>query len=188
MNGPGTQDIITDLETIATDITDIDTKLGEKTNTSFDNTIPPSHPSIFGHLKANYYHVHAPAYLYPAFLDAISLSNDDSGSPAGAWTEGDKTVLIASGAIPYPFDIHFVKVFSTSDVDEYTITLYANDILIGQIGFARSNNFTRQNDCYIQIPPQAAGTEIKGTLAAQGGAVARSVTLKFYIHAYSDIV
>lgn len=55
--------------------------IGNKMDSSFSSVVNPSKkPSLIGHLKAGYFHVHAPAKLYPKLDDAIELSNDSAGN------------------------------------------------------------------------------------------------------------
>ena len=170
--------------TANTEIKDI---IGNKQDHSFSNY--QNHPSVVGHLKAGYYHIHDSAKLYPKLADAVPIDNDDgAGSPAGAWTEGDKQTLIAANEISKPFDIHWVKIFSISDNDEYVLTLYNGETEIGCVGFAKFNNFISHLDTIIQIPPQAANSAITATLAAKGGVAARDIIVKVFYHEYPDVV
>lgn len=161
--------------------------VGNKEDHSFSNY--QNHPSVVGHLKAGYYHVHAPAKLYPKFLDAVSVNNNVDGSPAGDWVESDKQEVIPTTAFDKPFDIHWIKIFSMSANDEYVLTLYnSSDEVLGEVGFSQITNQVRNTDVIIQIPPLPANSQVRATLAAKAGSTARSVTVKFFIHEYPDIV
>ncbi len=162
--------------------------IGNKTDASFSNY--QLHPSVIGHLKAGYFHVHAQAKLYPKLADAVTVTNEDVlTDPAGAWTEGVKQEVIPTTAFDKPFDIHWIKVFTMNANDEYVLTLYnSDDVVLGEIGFSQITNQVRNTDAIIQIPPLPANSQVKATLAAKGGAAARNVTIKFFIHEYPDIV
>lgn len=160
--------------------------IGNKEDHSFSNY--QINPSVLGHLKAGYYHIHAPSQLYPRLADAVPITNDDGGNPAGAWTEGSKQALIPINTITKAFDIHWIKIFSIDDNDEYVLTLYSGETKLGEVGFSKVNNFISHVDSVIQIPPQPANTAITATLAAKGGTVARGITIKVFYHTYPDIV
>lgn len=59
--------------------------IGNKEDHSFSNVIgSTSSPSVIGHLTSAYYHIHSSGRLYPELADAVEITNDDGGSPAGA--------------------------------------------------------------------------------------------------------
>lgn len=162
--------------------------IGNKEDKSFsDIANHGSSPSIIGHLTAGYYHVHDAAKLYPKLADAVPINNEAASIAAGAWTEGDKQTIIPASTLTKNFDIHWIKIFSISDNDEYVLTLYNGDTEIGCVGFAKVNNFISHVDCIIQVPPQPANSEIKATLAAKAGTSTRTVTLKIFYHEYPDM-
>jgi len=164
--------------------------IGNKTDASFSNIPGPTKkPSVIGRLKAGYFHVHAPAKLYPKLADAITINNNLDGSAAGVWAEGDKQEVIPTTAFDKPFDIHWIKIFTMSGNDEYVLTLYnSSNQVLGEVGFSQITAQVRQTDAIIQIPPQPANSQILATLAAKGGITERNVTVKFFIHEYLDIV
>lgn len=163
--------------------------IGNKQDKSFGDYV--SHPSVIGHLKAGYYHVHDSAKLYPTGdathgADPITLT---SGS-GEAWLHGAKAQIIAADAIATAFDIHWVLISEISAVDDYELRLYAgaaeSETLIATIGFARSSNFSQEGSQPIQIPPQPAGTRISASLACGDGDGA-TCKVKLYSHSYPDI-
>jgi hypothetical protein len=139
-------------------------------------------PSLMNFAKGGYYHVHAPAKVYPNLGDAISLTR---GATA-AWGSGSPVILIPAGAMEKPFDIHWIKISRISHNDEYQIDLYGGGNLIGSIAFEREAPQTRQYDAPIQIPVQSAGKEITAVLSAKGTA-ARECFVKVYYHDYPDV-
>lgn len=172
----------------STDNDTISDVVGNREDKSFSNVLGSgSAPSVIGHLRAGYFHIHSKAQVYPRLADAVSINNEATGVAAGDWTEGDKQVIVPENAITSAFDIHWVKIFTVSDNTEYVLSLYNGETLIGEVGFARSAPFSAQSDEPIQIPPQPANSEITATLAAKSGAATRTVTMKVYYHTYPDI-
>ena len=157
--------------------------IGNKTDESFSNS--SSTPSVIGHLKASYYHVHSPAKVYPTLADAVTLTTSDAG-----WTLGTIVEIIPADTIDVKFDVHWVVVGAISAVDEYELVLYhgasESEEEIGRIVFNRSSNFSQEGNLPIQIAPQSANTRISAALACKSEN-ARTCTVKLYYHTYPDI-
>jgi hypothetical protein len=157
--------------------------VGNREDKSFSNGT--NHPSVLGALKANYYHVHDKAKVYPTLADSINIVSD-----AAAWTLGAITEVVPANAITKWFDIHWIIVHQISGNDEYELVVYKGAALaeeeIGRIAFGRISNFDASNNFPIQIPPQAANTRISMALASKG-TVARNIDVKIYYHTYPDI-
>jgi len=158
--------------------------VGNKEDTSFSGGSHASNPSIVGHLKAGYYHVHSSAKVAPSLADSIVLTTS-----ASAWTLGNKVQIIpaeGAGSMAKWFDIHWIVVHSISAVDEYELVLWANDNTeIGRICFVKTAAQAQEGNLPIQIPPQAPGTKISASVASKSGS--DTVSIKLYYHEYPDI-
>lgn len=170
-------------------INEIDTVLGELTDKSFSGG-QTTNPTVIGHLRASYYHVHDPAKVYPEGADPVTVTSS-SGDP---WEHGTPVEVIPAGAITTKFDIHWVLISAISAVDDYELKLWAgtdsggdsDDEELATISFVRNDNFSQEGDMPIQIRPQPAGTRISASLACGDGDGA-TCNIKLYYHAYPDI-
>jgi len=158
--------------------------IGNKEDTSFSNGSHTGNPSVVGHLKAGYYHIHSNAKVAPSLADSIVLTTS-----ANAWTLGNKVEIIpaaGAGSMTKWFDIHWVVVHSISAVDEYELVLWADDTTeIGRICFVKTAAQSQEGNLPIQIPPQAPGTKISANVASKSGS--DTVSIKLYYHEYPDI-
>jgi len=157
--------------------------VGNKEDTSFSGGSHNGSPSVVGHLKAGYYHIHSSAKVYPSLADSIVLT------AGAAWTLGNKVEIIpaaGAGSMTKWFDIHWVVVHSISAVDEYELVLWANDTTeIARICFVKTAAQSQEGNLPIQIPPQAPGTKISANIASKSGG--DTVSIKLYYHEYPDI-
>jgi len=163
--------------------------IGNKRDTSLSDL--NAYPSVMGHLRAGYYHSHAPAKVYPTgdATHGASPVTITSGN-AEAWIHGTITEVVPANTITVPFDIHWCLISEISATDDYELCLYkgaaASEELIGTIAFARSAVMSQEGDIPIQILPQAANTRISASLACGDGDGA-SCEIKLYYHEYPDI-
>jgi len=88
--------------------------VGNRLDTSFSGGIYNNNPSLVGHAKAGYYHIHSPAKVYPTLDDAVTVTASATG-----WTLGTKVVIVPADTITEYFDIHWVLVHAISATDEY---------------------------------------------------------------------
>jgi hypothetical protein len=158
--------------------------VGNKEDTSFSGGSHTGNPSVVGHLKAGYYHIHSSAKVAPSLANSIVLT-----SSASAWTLGDKVQIIpaeGAGSMTKWFDVHWILVHSISTTDEYELVLWANDDTeIGRIAFVKTATMAQEGNLPIQIPPQTPGTKISANVARKGGSA--TVGIKLYYHEYPDI-
>ena len=161
--------------------------IGNKTDKSFsDGSVTPS---VAGHLKAAYYHVHAPSVCYPRADDpkTVTDANDAGTTP---WGFGTIVEIIPAGTIATKFDIHHVIISEITEIDDYELRLYRGaaleEVEIGAIAFSRSTNFAEEGSHPIQVAPQAAETRISAALAS-GDADGSACNVKVYTHSYPDI-
>jgi hypothetical protein len=158
--------------------------VGNKSDTSFSGGSFNGNPSLVGHSKAGYYHIHSPAKVYPSLADSINVV-----ASATAWTLGTKVVIIPINTMPNYFDIHWIIVHSISAVDEYELVLYSDsgsgDVEIGRVVFVKTAAQAQEGNLPIQIPPQRPNSKISAALASKSGG--DTVSIKLYYHEYSDI-
>lgn len=163
--------------------------IGNKQDKSYGDYV--AYPSVMGHLKAAYYHVHDSAKLYPTGdathgAEPVTLTSANTE----AWLHGAKTQIIAANTITTAFDIHWVLIGDISAVDDYELRLYKGGIgaesLIATIGFVRSSNFSQEGSSPIQVSPLPANTRISASLACGDGDGA-TCKVKLYSHSYPDI-
>lgn len=169
--------------------------IGNKTDTSAGNSIialqketleligevadVPFEDSIFGNLNALYRHIHSPANVYPTLADGKTVTG-----AAGAWTLGTVVELIPAGAIAVAFDIHYLNIEVASATDVYEIVLYNESGEIGRVRTTKQTNQSGANNVPIQIPPQAAGEQIRIAVASKTGG-GDSLTLSVFYHTYA---
>lgn len=159
--------------------------VGNKTDTSQGKSAVDNDASLMNITKASYYHVHAPAKIYPDLADPVTITSGGGG----AWELGAKTQVIPASTIGNPFDIHWVVMGNISAIDDYVLVLYkgaaASEVEIGRIGFVRDAIFAQEGNQPIQIPVQAADERISAALACGDGDGA-SCDIKLYYHEYPD--
>ena len=162
--------------------------VGNKADKSFSNGSWT--PSVIGHLKAGYFHVHSPCVVYP---NGGALSGADPltiTASATTWLHGAKAVVLDTDQISKWFDIHWVIVSNVSAVGDYEIILYsgaeAEEAEVARIAFSR-NAAADRSSAYlpVQIPPQSAGARITASLACSAGSA--TAQIKVYTHTYPDI-
>jgi len=151
-------------------------------NKSDKNLLGPGASSLYqlaGYMA--YYHVHNPSLVYPRDNDPELIT-----AGLGAWTEGLKVEIIASGVKSNPFDMHFVILGAISQVDDYVIKLYIGDsgqeVFWGECAYSRDTNQMRAAFVPIQGPPIAAGTRISASLLSGNGS--NTTAIKIYTHEY----
>lgn len=166
----------------STDNENIADSIGNREDWSFSDS--QDNPSVLGHLKAGYYHVHSKARVYPELADAVTVTSAGTG-----WAYGTKVELIPADTINTLFDIHWVVVSDISAVDQYELSLYSGasgeEELIGTITFSRSSNFSQEGNLPIQVAPILSGTRITAALACKS-TNARTCGVKIYYHTYPD--
>jgi hypothetical protein len=158
--------------------------IGSKQDTSFSGGAHENGPSLVGHAKAGYYHVHSSAKVYPSLSNSITVTTS-----ATAWTLGTIVEIVPANAITSWFDIHWILVHAISATDEYELVLYKgaseSEIEIGRIAFVKTAAQSQEGNLPIQIPPQAPNTRISAALASKSGSDTASI--KIYYHLYPDI-
>jgi len=161
--------------------------IGNKSDKSFSNG--NATPSLAGHLRAAYYHVHSPAVAYPRAAAPKTVTDKDDGGST-PWGFGTIVEIIPAATITTKFDIHHVIISEISEIDDYELRLYKGPALseeeIGAIAFSRSTNFAEEGSHPIQVEPQAANTRISAALAS-ADADGAACNIKFYVHTYPDI-
>lgn len=157
--------------------------IGNREDFSFSSG--QDNPTVVGHLKAGYYHVHSKARVYPPLADAKTLTTSAAG-----WTYGTKIEIIPVDTITTAFDIHWVVVSDISAVNEYELSLYSGaegeETLMGTITFNRSSNFAQEGNLPIQVAPVSANTRVSAALACKSEN-ACTCDVKLYYHTYPDI-
>ena len=157
--------------------------IGNKEDYSFSDG--QDNPTVVGHLKAGYYHVHSKARVYPVLADAVTIT-----ASAAGWTYGNKIQIIPADTITTKFDIHWVLISDISAVDQYELSLYSGaenqEELIATIAFTRSSNFAQEGNLPIQVAPVPANTRVTAALACKS-TNARTCGVKLYYHTYPDI-
>lgn len=161
----------------------INQTIGNKEDNPFsDNQM---NPSIVGHLKASYYHIHNASVVYPIQADPVQLT-----AGTGAWTEGVNTEIIAALAKNnFSFDIHHVILGDVSANDDYEVRLYTgnsgSEVLWGTCAFTRDSNQVKGSQIPIQGSPIPKGTRISATLSSRNGG--NTANIKIYTHEYPII-
>jgi hypothetical protein len=157
--------------------------IGNKEDKSFSNA-NNWNPSIAGALKANYYHVHDSAKVYPTLDDPVTVT-----AGVGSWVLGDFVEIVPVNAITKWFDVHWVLISGISANDDYELVLYKgaseSEEEIGRISFVRNAAQSQEGNQPIQIPPQLPNTRISAKLASATGS--NTAKLKLYYHTYPDI-
>ncbi len=126
-------------------------------------------------------HNHNVQHCIPNLADGLNVI-----AGAGAWTLGNFAVLIATGLLVQPFDIHMVHVGTFSASDIYQLNLYAgangSEVLIAEVRFTRTNATNPGSILPCITPLLPAGTQVKAKLACKlGGA---NVNFSVMYHTY----
>jgi len=128
----------------------------------------------------DYQRVHACGKIAPSGADSITLT-----SGVGAWTLGNfSNDIIAAGAVPQSFAIHWMVISNPSQNAWYDIVLYygATDIECARTTFARENNFVNSINVPVQMRVSPAGTRIRAKIMDSVGG--GSCDIKVIYHEY----
>lgn len=153
--------------------------VGSKTDTSFSGG--NHNPSIIGHLKASYYHVHGNSFTIPDNAP-VSVAPGNGAYVYGA------PVQIGSYALT-TYDVHWIQVSDMDDNGYYNIQLCNIDgtIVYGKTSMFRDNNFVQEGNVPIQISPAAKGTVMYARLGVSTGNIAHTISVKLFCHPYGDL-
>ena len=162
--------------------------VGSRADNSFSGWV--SNPSIVGHLKAEYYHVHDSARVYPRTDDDNPLAAITVTASATALTFGDWVEITNFDSKALLADVHHLYINTISAVDIYTIQLgtgaSGSQVFWGESAFSRDTNQNRVAPVPIQGPPIPAGTKLWARLASEGGG-GDSCKIKAYTHEYLGV-
>jgi len=162
--------------------------IGNKNDLSFSDWM--AHPSVIGHLKAGYNHVHNPARVYPRTDDNTPLAFLTVTGAAGALTYGSWVEVSGFDGKSVMADVHFVFIGSISANDDYTLQLGTGaagaQSFWGECAFTRDTNQQRTGYAPIQGAPIPAGTKLWARVASTGGS-SRTVDIKVYTHEYPGV-
>jgi len=195
-------ELSTDVSGLTTDISELTTDVSEVNNISAKNTtdnlkindvignrtdnafnMDSQTPTLVGHLKAAYYHIHNASLIYP---------RDDAPKQiiagTGAWTEGTKVEIIPVNTKTNMFDIHHIILGNISANDDYVIKLYydsgSGDTFWGEAAYTRDSNQVRGSDLPIQGVPVPANSKISASLLSASGG--NNCYIKLYTHEYPN--
>jgi hypothetical protein len=135
--------------------------LGNKSDTSFSGG---SHnPSVMGHLRAAYYHVHGNSFTIPDNAP-VTVAPGNGAYVYGAPVEIG-TYATAS------FDVHWVQVSDMDDNGYYNLQLCNVDgtVIYGKTSMFRDGNFVQEGNVPIQISPAPKGTVMYATIRSKHG-------------------
>jgi hypothetical protein len=182
------QERLNDLLALANSVVaEINEVVGNLTDKSFSDS--STTPTVIGHLKANYYHVHDSAKVYPTGADPITVTTSNAGG-GHEWEHGTKVQIIPANTITTKFDIHWVLISAISATDDYELKLWKGaegvETLVATIAFVRNSNFSQEGNMPIQVSPIAANTRIAASIAC-GDSDGATAAVKLYYHAYPDI-
>jgi hypothetical protein len=153
--------------------------IGNKEDTSFSDFA--HHPSIIGHLKASYYHVHGNSFTIP---DNAPITVTPGN---GAYVYG-APVEIGSYATTV-YDVHWLQVSDIDNNGYYNLQLCNVDgtAVYGKTSCFRTNNFTQEGNVPIQISPVPKGTTLYARLGVSTGNISHTVAVKLFCHPYNDL-
>jgi len=123
-------------------------------------------------------HNHSAGDVYPSLANDVQIA-----AAAGAWALGAFTEIVPAGGITDDFDIHFIEVSTASANDVYELWLYAVEVLISKVRFARTTNQVRISAKPTQTIIIPANTQIQGKLATQAGG-SKTADLSIQFHPY----
>jgi len=128
----------------------------------------------------DYQRVHASGKIAPSGAGPITLTSD-----VGAWTLGNfSNDIIAAGAVPQSFAIHWMVISNPSQNAWYDIVLYygATDIECTRTTFARENNFVNSINVPVKMKVLPAGTRVRAKIMDSVGS--GSCDIKVIYHEY----
>lgn len=112
----------------------------------------------------------------------------ETAANSGAWNiTGNKIEIIPSGAIAYPFDLHWINISEISAASHFVIDLFpglaGSEVLIASTRGWRNVNFFMEGAKMIQIPQQPAGNRISARLSdSTSGTITVSVGLEGHLY------
>jgi len=127
-----------------------------------------------------YQSVHACGRIAPSGAAPITLTSDGT-----AWTLGNfSNDIIADGAVPQSFAIHWMVISNPDQNAWYDIVLYygATDIECARTTFARENNFVNSINVPVQMRVMPAGTRVRAKMMDSVGG--GSCDIKVIYHQY----
>lgn len=128
-------------------------------------------------------HVHSVQHCYPSLANGITAATATSA----AWALGPYVVVIPTGTITAPFDIHHIHVGDFSNTDTYELLLYqgpnGSETQITSVRFTRSSNTNPGAALPCITPLMTSGTQIKAKLAAKT-AGPENATFSVFYHTY----
>lgn len=153
--------------------------VGNKEDRSFSGYV--AHPSILGHLKAAYYHVHGHSFTIPDNAP-ISVAPGNGAYVYGA------PVQIGAYATTV-FDVHWLQISDIDNNGYYNVQLCNSDgsVIYGKTSCFRTNNFTQEGNVPIQVSPVAKGTTIYARVGVSTGNIAHTIKIKLFCHPYNDL-
>ena len=165
--------------------------VGNKMDRAFSNwESDPPHPSIIGHLTANYYHIHDASRVYPRTDDNTPAAFLTVTGSATALTYGNWVEVSGFDSKSVMADVHFVFIGGISGDDDYTLQLgtgtAGNQAFWGECAFTRDTNQMRVGYVPIQGKPIPAGTKLWARLASTTGG-GKTVDIKVYTHQYPSV-
>ena len=132
-------------------------------------------------MRAGNYHIHNKSLIYPRDADPVLVT-----AGVGAWAEGAKAEIIATGVKTNMFDIHHIILGNVNANDDYVLKLYydegAGDVFWGEAAFTRDSVQYKAPDLPIQGRPIPVGSKISATLMSGNGA--NTAYIKIYTHEY----
>lgn len=153
--------------------------IGNKEDTSFSDG--SHHPSIIGHLKASYYHVHGNSFTIPDNAPITVAPGN------GAYVYGAPVEIGAYATAVY--DVHWIQISDMDDNGYYNLQLCNVDgtVIYGKTSMFRDNNFVQEGNVPIQISPVPKGTTLYARLGVSTGNIAHTVAVKLFCHPYNDL-
>lgn len=121
-------------------------------------------------------HNHSTVDVYPTLADDVQVVG-----AAGAWALGAFKEIVPASTITNDFDIHFIEVSTASANDVFELHLFAVEVLIGKVRFARTTNQVRIAAKPFQTVIIPANTQIQAKLAsAAGGSKTADISIQFH--------
>lgn len=153
--------------------------IGNKDDTSFSGFM--AQPSVMGHLRAAYYHVHGQSFTIPDNAPVTVAP----GNGAYVYGAPESIGTYATSA----FDVHWVQVSDLDNNGYYNLQLCNSDgsVIYGKTSMFWDNNFVQEGNVPIQIIPLPKSTAIYARLGASTGNIAHTVAVKLFAHPYPDL-
>jgi len=127
-------------------------------------------------------HDHSAAQVYPTLAAGINVTK--SATP---WTLGAFAVLVPTGTITSPFDVHGINFDDVPANGVYEIVLYAgpngSEVEVGRVRFTRTSANDVELESPFQSPIISANSQVKVKLAGSN-ATATVVTISIRYHVY----